>query len=80
MVVESSLNSAATPMDATCGPVAKGATISTQIYVKAMIDRMKFGNRNSTLNIGQQDRVGQEVKPEVLLKKIVVSNQMIFND
>ncbi|XP_078310491.1 von Willebrand factor D and EGF domain-containing protein-like isoform X2 [Crassostrea virginica] len=72
VVVESSLNSAATPMDATCGPVAKGATISTLIYVKAMIDRMKFGNRNSTLNIGQQDRVGQEVKPEVLLKKIVV--------
>lgn len=78
VVVRSSLTSAANPAEATCGTVVQGGTGTTQIFVKAMIDRMKFGNKNSTLNIGQEDKVGQEVKAEVPLKKIEVRYQMVF--
>lgn len=79
VVVKSSLTSAATPAEATCGTVMQGGTGTAQIYVKAIIDRMKFGNKNSTLNIGQEDKVGQEVKAEVPLKKIEVRYQMVFS-
>lgn len=77
VVVRSSLTSAATPAEATCGTVVQGGTGTSQIFVKAMIDRIKFGNKNSTLNIGQEDKVGQEVKAEVPLKKIEVRFQIV---
>jgi hypothetical protein len=75
IVVKSSLTNLATPTDATCGPVVTGNVATTQIIVKAMIDRMRFGNKNSTLNILQEDKVGQTVQSEVLLKKIEVRIQ-----